>query len=182
MADGDELRRVIDEARGLVPGTAGSDRVDVFAAVHDAASGRADFEVPDAWLVRAKGIAGAPGPSLGERLLAALSFDSWAQAAVGVRSAATASRDLEFEAGGLVVEVRLERAGAGLSVVGLVRQGETVVPVTVRDADGGPWVAAMPSGEFALTVPPGATLEIDAGDHGEFTVPLPSPSEPRGSQ
>ncbi len=133
-------------------------------------------DAPPAWQQRALAAWRAPaaGPSLleqvaeaGRRLLASLSFDSWAQAplAAGLRSAvASPTRQLVFSAEGRDVDLRIAPAGLGYTVSGQIlgpeESGTAVLSpagtVASNDASGALQATVDPLGEFRLAaVTPG---------------------------
>lgn len=102
-------------------------------------------DAPPAWQARAMAAWPAPAPSLGERaqalrqrILAALSFDSWAATplAAGLRSTGSATRQLVFSAEGRDVDLRITPQGAGFSIRGQVLGPDESGTVTlVPEAD-----------------------------------------------
>jgi hypothetical protein len=127
-------------------------------------------DAPLAWQARAVAAWRAPTPSLGEqvqalrqRILAALSFDSWAGTplAAGLRSTGSATRQLVFSAEGRDVDLRITPQGAGFAIRGQVLGPDESGTVTLEaEADAaGPTQQQCPLdelGEFHLgSVAPG---------------------------
>jgi hypothetical protein len=127
-------------------------------------------DAPLAWRTRAMAAWRTPAPSLGEqvqalrqRILAALSFDSWAGAplAAGLRSTGSATRQLVFSAEGRDVDLRITPQGAVFSIRGQVLGPDDAGTVALAPEPGSAGTAHPPCpldelGEFHLgSVAPG---------------------------
>lgn len=107
--------------------------------------------------VRLFNLRSAPSrPSIRQRLLATLQFDSaWQPAAMGVRSASTQPRQLLFSDGEHVFDVRITAAGAEWTMAGQVLGPVESGRVDVRGPAGAFHTELNEMGEFTLQIPPG---------------------------
>lgn len=111
-----------------------------------------------------------PAPGLRQRILATLRFDSGPSSqlspAFGVRSAATAPRQLLFSAGEHEVDLRLAPAGDRWTIAGQVLGPGGTGQVVLQGPATGETTAFNEDGEFALApVPAGTyTLRLLLGD------------------
>lgn len=138
-------------------------------------------DAPLAWRQRALAAWRAPAaaPTLGElaqalraRLVAVLSFDSWASAplAAGLRSTGSATRQLVFSAEGRDVDLRITPQGAQFAIRGQVLgpdDGGTVALVAEKDVEPAQECLLDSFGEFHLgSVAPGRyTLRLQLPAH-----------------
>lgn len=151
---------------------------------------RAVRELPDApqWLIESAVAiwrAPSPRPSLRQRIVATLGFDSWlVQPTLAMRSTLRATRQLLFTAQGRDIDLRVSPAGKadqsmGLSIAGqvlgpgevgdvsLIRDGRTVDTVSLDDfgefrfggLEPGPYTLWMRFVDVEIVLPP-----IDIGD------------------
>lgn len=117
-------------------------------------------------------------PTLWERLVATLTFDSRLQPALaGARAASTGSFQLLYEGGGAEIDLMCEPAADGWEIAGqaLVEDEAEVrwmVAAALRGEPLGPAIPADPSGEFRLpALRPGAYDLVLRGGNREITLP-----------
>ena len=110
------------------------------------------------WKTAARASRSAAAPTILSRIVAALSFDSWATPplAFGMRSVATESRHLLYSAEGRDVDVRVLQAGERFSVAGQILGPDETGEVELAGPGAGDgatarWITQLDAlGEFRL--------------------------------